>query len=145
MLCDHPVPVSKILFLVANTNSSFYSRWSLSHSVTSHFKGLEVQRVRKIFKGWKIFIDDEGQSANRGVSLHSSDHDYTRPQRPFRNDSFATRGFQTFFIWMRCRPCSGVVTPLLWLVTVKTPSWSISIVIRCRYYFSISYHNDLNW
>ena len=29
----------KKYFLVANSNSSFYSGWSLSHSVTSHFKG----------------------------------------------------------------------------------------------------------
>ena len=34
------------------------------------------------------------QSANRGVSQHSSDKDYKRPQRLFKNDSFATRGFQ---------------------------------------------------
>ena len=47
------------LFLVANSNSSFYGGWSLS------------------------------------PSHHTSkdDNDYKRPQRPFKNDSFANRGF----------------------------------------------------
>ena len=41
----------KYKVLVANSNSSFYSGWSLSHSVTSHVKGWEVQIVDRALGG----------------------------------------------------------------------------------------------
>ena len=109
------VPSPPLQFLVANSNSSFYSHWLLTHWVrhwvTSHFKGWEVPRVRKVFKGWKIFVDDEGsaQWAVRGViDFNNQNNDYERLQRPFKNE--ATRSFPTLLItkphiacWMYCQ------------------------------------------
>ena len=49
----------------------------------------------------RIFGDDVGsvhsaQWANRGVSLHSSNNDYKRPQTPFKMMRFSDLVFMTF-------------------------------------------------
>ena len=79
-------------FLVASSNLSFYGGLSLRHVTLQRLRGTDSGQstgrplwVRKIFKGWKIFVDGGGSV-------------YERLQRPFKNDSFATRGFPTLFL-----------------------------------------------
>ena len=76
-----------IQFLVANSNSSFYWRWSLTHSVTQSRHTSKVERYR----GSGRFSKDErflsAQWAVGGaIDINNQNNDYERPQRPFKND-----------------------------------------------------------
>ena len=93
-------------FLVANSNSSFYGGWSRHTSKVERYRGSErfSKDERFLLMMGVSQHPHSAQWANRGVSLHSSDNDYTRPKGPFKNDSFATRGFQT--LWDQSLPSS---------------------------------------